>query len=98
MARMLKLVFYCAVALLAMVFALLNAETVHFNYYFGQWELPLSLLMAITTVFGAALGVLASLTMVFKAKRQTAAQRKHADLAERELAKLRALPHAEQDK
>ncbi len=96
MARLFRFVIYLIVALLALVFALLNAQPIQFNYYFGQWEIPLSLMLAIAMVAGAVLGVTASLGIVIKAKRQSSVQRKNADIAERELAKLRALPN--QDK
>ena len=92
MARLFRFVFYMFVALLALFFALLNAQTIPFNYYFGQAQLPLALMLAISLALGAVLGVTVSLGMVFKAKRQTSQQRKNADIAERELAKLRALP------
>ena len=92
MARLFSFVFYLIVALLALVFALLNAQTMEFNYYFGQVQLPLSLMLAIAIVLGAVLGVTVSLGMVMKAKRQASVQRKNADIAEKELAKLRALP------
>ena len=92
MARLFRFVFYLIVAVLALFFALLNAQTIPFNYYFGQIQLPLSLMLAISLALGAVLGVMVSLGMVIKAKRQASHQRKNADIAERELAKLRALP------
>ena len=96
MARLFRFVFYLLIAFLALVFALLNSQTAQFNYYFGRWEQPLALLLAIATAMGALLGVLVSLGMVLKSKRQSSILRKNADFAEKELAKLRALPH--QDK
>jgi putative membrane protein len=92
MARLFRFVLYLIVAMLALVFALLNAQTIPFNYYFGQVQLPLSLMLAIAIVLGAVLGITVSLGMVLKSKRQASLQRKNADIAGRELAKLRALP------
>lgn len=92
MARLFRFILYLIVGILALVFALLNAQTIQFNYYFGQLQLPLSLLVAIALVLGAVLGVLVSMGMLIKAKRQASLQRKNADFAEKELAKLRALP------
>ena len=92
MVRLFRFIFYLAVALLALAFALLNAQTVKFDYYFGQWELPLSLLLAVAMTSGAALGVMASLGIAIRAKRESTALRKNAAIAEKELAKLRALP------
>lgn len=92
MARLFRFVFYSIVALLALIFALLNAQPIQFDYYFGRWELPLSLMLTIAAASGALLGVMTSLGIVIKAKRQTTILRKKADFAEKELAKLRELP------
>ena len=92
MARLFRFILYLFVGVLALIFALLNAQTIQFNYYFGQLQLPLSLIVAIAIVLGAVLGILVSMGMLIKAKRQASLQRKNADFAEKELAKLRALP------
>lgn len=42
---------------------------------------------------GALLGIAASLTMVVRAKREAAGLRKNVNVAERELANLRAIPY-----
>lgn len=92
MARLFRFAVYLIVALVALVLALLNAQAVQFNYYYGQVEVPLSLIVAIGIAVGALLGVMASLGIVIKTKRQATVNRRHADIAEKELAKLRALP------
>jgi len=96
MARLFRFVFYLLIAFLAVFFALFNSESTQFNYYFGKADLPLALLLAIAMAIGAVLGVIASLGIVGKSKRQTSALRKNAVNAEKELAKLRALTHQEQ--
>jgi len=92
MARLFRFVVYLIVALLALVFALLNAQPTQFNYYYGQLEIPLSLIIAIAIAVGAVLGVVASMGIVIRAKRQSTVQRRNAEIAEKELSKLRALP------
>lgn len=92
MARLFRLAFYSLVALLALLFALLNSQSTRFNYYFGQADVPLSLMLVMAIALGALLGVFAGLSLVIKAKRQARIERKNAEIAERELAKLRALP------
>ena len=92
MARLFRFVVYLVVALLALVFALLNAQPTQFNYYYGQWEIPLSLIIAIAIAVGAVLGVVASMGIVIKTKRQSTVHRRSAEIAEKELSKLRALP------
>ena len=96
MARIFRFIFYLLIAFLAVFFALLNSDSVQFDYYFGKLDLPLALMLAIAMAIGAVLGVISSLGMVVKSKRQTSALRKNAVNAEKELAKLRAIPHQEQ--
>ena len=96
MARLFRFVFYLVIAFLAVIFALLNGESTQFDYYFGKAALPLALMLAIAMAIGAMLGVVATVGMVVKSKRQTSAMRKNVTNAEKELAKLRALPHQDQ--
>jgi putative membrane protein len=96
MARLFRFVFYLVIAFLAVIFALLNSEPTQFDYYFGKAALPLALMLAIAMAIGAALGVIATVGMVVKSKRQASAMRRSASNAEKELAKLRALPHQDQ--
>ena len=96
MARLFRFIFYLTIAFLAVFFALLNSESTQFDYYFGKADLPLALMLAIAMAIGAGLGVVASLGIVVKSKRQSSVLRKNAVNAEKELAKLRALPHQDQ--
>jgi len=96
MARLFRFIFYLVIAFLAVFFALLNSEPIQFDYYFGKANLPLALMLAIAMAIGAGLGVIASLGMVVKSKRHFSVMRKNAVNAEKELAKLRALPHQDQ--
>ena len=96
MARLFRFIFYLIIAFLAVFFALLKSDTTQFDYYFGKADLPLAMMLAIAMAIGAGLGVVASLGMVVKSKRQSSVLRKSAVNAEKELAKLRAIPHQEQ--
>jgi uncharacterized integral membrane protein len=96
MARLFRVGFYLIIAFAALIFALLNAQPTQFDYYFGRRELPLALILAFALVAGIAIGVTVSMGMVLKSKRQTSALRKSAEFAEKELAKLRALPSKDQ--
>jgi putative membrane protein len=80
------------VALLGLSFALLNADTVQLKFYFGEVEAPLSLVVVLAMIVGAALGVLASLGMVLAQKRELARLRRSVKIAETEVTNLRALP------
>ena len=98
MARVLSLIVYWLSAGRARKGSRVIAQSAHFDYYFGQTDLPMSLLMALAVVAGAMLGVIASLGMVFRARRQAAQQRRIARNAQRELDQLRGLTHQDQDK
>ncbi len=80
------------VTLLGLSFALMNAESVQLNYYFGTLQAPLSLVVVLAIISGAGLGVLASLGIVVSQKRELAKQRKSAKIAKEEVSNLRSLP------
>jgi putative membrane protein len=80
------------VALLGLTFALMNADTVRLNFYITELEAPLSLVVVLAVILGAALGVLASLGMVVAQKRELGRLRRSVKLAEAEVSNLRALP------
>ena len=92
MKRIITFVLLLLVSLLGLTFALMNAEPVQLNYYFGSIEAPLSLVIVIAIIIGAALGVLASTGIVFGQKRELAKLRKSNKLAEQEVLNLRSLP------
>jgi len=80
------------IALFGVIFAILNADPVMFNYYFGSREIPLSLAIILSMLLGAFLGLLASLSLILKARRDVAKLKRAADMAEKEIANLRAIP------
>lgn len=80
------------IILLGLLFAVLNSEPVILKYYLGDIELPLSLLLVAVLAFGALLGVLSTLGMMLRLKRECARLRKSIKVAEKEVANLRALP------
>ncbi len=80
------------VALIGLSFALMNAEAVTLNYYFGKLESPLSLILVIVLALGAVMGVLASMWVVIGQKRELAKLRKAATISEKEITNLRSIP------
>jgi len=80
------------VTLLGLSFALMNAEPVQLNYYFGTLQAPLSLVVVLAIILGAGLGVLASLGVVFSQKRELAKLRRSTKIVEEEVSNLRSLP------
>lgn len=80
------------IILIGLSFAGLNAQLVNFNYYIGTYTLPLSLLLVFTLGIGCLLGLVVSIGLVFKLKRETRRLRKQVGLIEKEVSNLRAIP------
>lgn len=96
MKRIIGLVFFLIVLVFGLFFGLLNADPVPVDYYLGTREVPLSLVVVITLLFGALLGALAGLGLVLKMKRETSRLRKEIKVTEKELNNLRSIPLKDQ--
>ena len=92
MKRIILLAVLIIVALIGLSFALMNADNVVLNYYFGSIEAPLSLVIVLAVALGAVLGVVASMWVVIGQKREAAKLRKAVKVAEKEIDNLRSLP------
>lgn len=92
MKRIFNLFLGLLVLIVGLSFAVLNAEKVPLNYYLGQSELPLSLLLVLAMAFGALLGVISTLGLLLAQKSETARLRRKHELCEQELKNLRQLP------
>ncbi len=92
MGRIIRLILLLALLIVALGFALLNAESVQVDYYMGKLSVPLSLALVVVLAIGAIIGMIASLGMVLRAKRQNAKLRKQVKNTEKEVTDLRALP------
>ena len=90
-----KILYGIAVVLLVMIgitFAILNAEQVQLNYYFGSKQIPLSFAIILSIFIGAILGVFASIGLILKSRKELSRLRKTAEMAEKEISNLRAIP------
>jgi putative membrane protein len=74
------------------VFAVLNADPVELHYYFGSTQLALSLVLVLAMILGALLGLVACAGMILNSRREVARLKKAVELAEKEVANLRAIP------
>jgi putative membrane protein len=92
MSKLIYTILVLLVILLGIVFAILNADSVQLNYYFGSKQLPLSLAIVLSMLVGAILGVLASIGLILRSRRELAKLRKASEMAEKEIANLRAIP------
>ncbi|MCU7914604.1 MAG: LapA family protein [Candidatus Thiodiazotropha sp. (ex Gloverina cf. vestifex)] len=90
--RIIKLSLLMIVMLLGVVFTVLNAEPVQFNYYFGNHQIPLSLIMTGALGAGALLGVLSCMGLMFGLKRENLSLKRQSQMASQEVNNLRALP------
>ncbi len=89
---MLRFLLFLIVLVASLGFALINAEVVQIDYYFGHWDVPLSLTLVITAVAGALFGVVSCLGIIFRLKREVSRLRKTVKLSETEIMNLRSIP------
>lgn len=92
MVRIVYLFLFLLLVIFGIVFAVLNADPVQLNYYYGSKEVALSLILVLAMIVGALLGVLASASMIISNRREVVKLRKAVQLAEKEVANLRAIP------
>ncbi len=97
MKRVISFIVFFVVAAVGIAFAVLNADLVHLNYYFGASRAPLSLVLVLAIAAGAVLGIIASVGMLLRMKRDNARLRKAVDLSRKEIANLRAIPLRDRD-
>ena len=92
MRRMLSIAFMLIIILAGIVFAVLNSTSVELKYYFGMVQVPLSLIIVLSIISGAMLGIVASMSQLLRAKRRIARLKKSVQLAEKEVTNLRTIP------
>ncbi|WP_428606173.1 LapA family protein [Sedimenticola sp.] len=90
--RYIKLIFILLIMMIGAAFAVMNADTVRLNYYFGVQELPLSVILVGAVGVGAILGVLATLSGSLRLRRENMSLRHKARLARQEVNNLRSIP------
>ena len=90
--RLIRMILFLLVMLAGVALAVMNADLVNLNYYFGSRELPLSVLLVSAVFVGAVLGMVAGLGGMMRIKRENANLRRQARLASEEVNNLRSLP------
>lgn len=80
------------VVVLGTALALMNAGPVHFDYYFGSVDTPLSLILVGALGSGGLLGVAVSFMLLLNTRKENTRLRRKAHLAEQEVSNLRTLP------
>lgn len=89
--RLFSLLFYMILIFVGIVFAVLNAELVKVDLYFGVYNLPLSLLALCLFGLGICIGLSSGFITSIKMKFENRKLAKSLDLAKQELSKLRLL-------
>lgn len=92
MRRLLFIFLIILLILFGFSFASLNPEPVSVRYYFGNFTLPLSLLLALVLSLGALLGFLVSLAMWLREKTLSTRLMRRVTLSEKEIRNLREIP------
>ncbi len=92
MVRLIGFLLLISLVVLGLSFAVLNAEPVSLNYYFGYRDIPLSMIVVLSLAAGAVIGVLVSLGMILRLKQQAGRLRRQLRTVEKEADQLRILP------
>jgi lipopolysaccharide assembly protein A len=95
MGRLLGFLFLVVLIVLGLSFAVLNAQVVSLNYYFGYRDIPLSMVVVLSLAAGAVIGVLVSAGLILRMKAQARQLRRKLRNAEKDSDQLRVLPAQE---
>lgn len=90
--RILRYIVFIVLLLLALSFALLNADAVSINYYLGTSQVPLSILLVFAFGIGCIVGLLVSMSWYLRSKWHNRKLTQRLELAEKELTNLRTMP------
>ncbi len=88
----LKFLLLLLVIALGAALAVLNPASVQFDYYFGNLQLSLALIMVLALAAGALLGAVAGLIWSLTVRRENVQLRRRLELSQQELKTLRTLP------
>lgn len=90
--RVLKILIVLLVMAAGAAFAVLNPHLVTLDYYFGKFELPLSVVVVAALGIGALLGMLAGVRAIVTLKRENARLRRRERQTAEEVNNLRTIP------
>lgn len=92
MKRLLSLITLFLLIALALGFTVLNAGPVDLDFYLGRFSVPLALVVVLAVLVGAVLGMLVSMGVVLRQRRQAKRLQRQLDTAETEVRNLRQIP------
>jgi lipopolysaccharide assembly protein A len=92
MGRLVGFLFIIALVATGLSFAVLNSQPVTLNYYFGNRDVPLSMIVVLALAAGAVIGVLVSAGLILKLRMQAAQLRRRLRHAQQAADQLQVLP------
>lgn len=92
MKRIVSLVLILVVTIITVTFTLLNSQPVKINFYFGHYEIDLLIVIVISLIIGAFLGILAAVGKLLSMKQEIMRKDKKIKIMEKEVENLRSLP------
>ena len=92
MKRIIKLILILLVTVLAVTFTLLNSQPVKLDFYIGNFETDLVIVILVCLVLGSALGITAVLGKLISFKQELLRKDKKIKVTEKEVENLRSLP------
>ena len=90
--RFLQILFWLFVILLVVTFTVLNAHTVTFDYYTGNIQIFLPLLLVLTLFVGILIGVMLMIPALIRTKHRFHKSESALKKAEQEIQNLRTIP------
>lgn len=92
MLRIIKILLFIFIIIIALAVHLKNDQLVTFNYYLGSIDLPFSLFIVVAICIGAVLGVMSILPNLIRLEREKSRLNSKIRLTEKELDTLRIIP------
>lgn len=76
--KILRYFFYLIIGIALLSLAAMNSQTVTLHYYWGEWVMPLSVLLFFVLFLGCFLGLLLSLKPLLKLRQERSQWRRQA--------------------
>ncbi len=92
MLRLINILLLITLIVVGLSFAVLNADPVPLNYYFGYRDIPLSMIVVVSLATGAIIGVLVSMGILLRQKQQTSRLRRQLKKVEKSASATSVLP------
>lgn len=92
MGRLIGFLFLVVLVVVGLSFAVLNSQPVSLHYYFGERDVPLSMIVVLSLAAGALIGALVSAGLILRLRARIAQLRRKLRSAEKDAEQLSLLP------